>query len=191
MPSHIKPAIENHWCTAAERICSPNFNERPDPNRIDLLVIHSISLPPGEYGGPYISQLFTNNLSPERHPYFKEIADMQVSSHLLIRRDGQLIQYVPFDKRAWHAGESCFLDERNCNDFSIGIELEGQDESAYEEIQYQRLADITFGLMSTYPAITPERITGHSDIAPNRKTDPGPAFDWDYYRKLISMRHTT
>lgn len=191
MPGQLITAIQNHWCTAAERLCSPNYNERPDPGRIDLLVIHSISLPPGEYGGPYISQFFTNKLSPEQHPYFREIAEMQVSAHLLIRRDGQLIQYVPFDKRAWHAGDSCFLDERNCNDFSIGIELEGQDESAYEDIQYQCLSQITLSLMSAYPGITPERITGHSDIAPDRKTDPGPAFDWDYYRNLIGMGHTS
>ncbi len=176
--------IQQHWLNAAERIESPNFNERPQ-QRIDMLVVHSISLPPGEFGGPYISALFTNQLDPTQHTYFEQISDLQVSAHLLIRRDGHLIQYVPFDKRAWHAGLSSFCGEENCNDFAIGIELEGVDDQPYEQIQYQRLAEISRLLMCHYEAITPERVVGHSDIAPGRKTDPGEAFDWSYFRGLL------
>jgi len=155
--------------------------------RIDLLVIHSISLPPGEFGGPYIEQFFTNQLAPEGHPYFKEIAPLRVSAHLLIRRDGALIQFVPFDKRAWHAGTSCFGGEHACNDFSIGIELEGTDDQPYTRVQYQHLAEISRLLMRHYPEITRERIVGHADIAPQRKTDPGPAFDWPGFRRLLLL----
>lgn len=177
-------AIQDHWFTNAERIASPNCDDRPD-GRIDLLVIHCISLPPGEFGGPYIKQLFTNKLKSQSHPYFQEIADMKVSAHLLIRRDGGLIQFVPFDKRAWHAGRSCYAEEHNCNDFSIGIELEGTEDRAYEEVQYTRLVEVTRALMQSYPGIERNRITGHSDIAPERKTDPGPAFDWRRYKRLL------
>lgn len=177
-------SIDHHWLNAATRIPSPNFNERPKA-RIDMLVVHSISLPPGEYGGPYISQLFSNQLDSSEHAYFEKIADLQVSAHLLIRRDGELIQYVPFDKRAWHAGLSHFCGEENCNDFSIGIELEGVDDEPYEAIQYQRLAEISQLLMHHYQQLTPERIVGHSDIAPGRKTDPGEAFDWQHFRALL------
>lgn len=179
-------AIQDHWLIDAERVPSPNFDDRPD-GRIDLLVIHSISLPPGEFGGPYIEQLFTNKLVPEFHPYFREIAQLKVSAHLLIRRNGELIQFVPFDKRAWHAGASCYGDESNCNDFSIGIELEGTDDQAYDKRQYTRLAEVTRLLIEHYPAISEERITGHSDIAPQRKTDPGPGFDWQLYRQLLTV----
>ncbi len=183
-------AIKNHWIMGATPICSPNCGERPAHRHIDLLVIHCISLPPGEYGGPYITDLFTNKLESGHHPYFCEIADHRVSSHLLIRRDGQLVQYVPFDRRAWHAGDSCFEDEKDCNDFSIGIELEGVDDGPFEYIQYQRLVAVTQLLMENYPGITMERIVGHSDIAPGRKTDPGSGFDWALYRKLISDHGT-
>lgn len=177
-------SIKNHRLATAEQVESPNFNERPD-ERVDLLVIHNISLPPGEFGGPYITQLFTNQLASGDHSYFEQIASLQVSAHLLIRRDGSMIQYVPFDKRAWHAGLSCFSGEENCNDFAIGIELEGTDDVPYEAIQYQRLAEVTRSLMATYPALVEDRITGHSDISPGRKTDPGDAFDWDYFRQLL------
>lgn len=179
-------SIQDHWLNSAERIASPNYNDRPD-GRIDLLVIHNISLPPGKYGGPYISQLFTNCLDPQQHPYFQQIATLEVSAHLLIRRDGSIIQYVPFDKRAWHAGSSCFGTDENCNDFGIGIELEGVDDEPYEAIQYERLASISTLLMQTYTKLTPERITGHCDIAPGRKTDPGESFDWAYYRSLLEI----
>jgi len=164
---------------------SPNCDQRPQGAEVSLLVIHNISLPPGEFGGPWIDMLFNNCLPVDVHPYFQAIADLRVSSHLLIRRDGSTIQYVPFDKRAWHAGESAFQDRAGCNDYSIGIELEGTDEIPYTREQYQALAQITRKLMENYPKITRERIVGHADIAHGRKTDPGPAFDWGYYRSLL------
>jgi len=159
-------------------IPSPNVDDRPENTEIDLVVVHGISMPPGEFGGPYIEQLFTNQLDPAQHPFFASIEGLEVSTHILIRRDGEVIQFVPFHRRAWHAGESCFQDRKRCNDFSIGIELEGTDTEPYTDAQYQQLADLLECLMRNYPAITPERITGHSDIAPERKTDPGPAFEW-------------
>jgi N-acetyl-anhydromuramoyl-L-alanine amidase len=164
---------------------SPNQDCRPEGQEIDLLVIHNISLPPGEFGGPWIDDLFMNRLDPEAHPYFATIASHQVSSHLLIRRDGEIIQYVPLHMRAWHAGESCFNGRNRCNDFSIGIELEGSDNSKFSDAQYRSLAKVTSDIQREYPAITTERILGHSDIAPGRKTDPGPEFDWQRYKRLI------
>ncbi|MBF0255852.1 MAG: 1,6-anhydro-N-acetylmuramyl-L-alanine amidase AmpD [Gammaproteobacteria bacterium] len=165
---------------------SPNWDERPPGTEISLLVIHNISLPPGEFGGPWIDRLFSNCLDPAAHPYFAGIAGLRVSAHLLIRRDGQLLQYVPFAKRAWHAGQSQFQGRSGCNDFSIGIELEGVDDLAYSDAQYHSLVAITRELQRQYPAITAERICGHSDIAPERKTDPGPAFDWPRYRAQLA-----
>ncbi len=165
----------------ARLVGSPNCDERPAGESISLLVIHNISLPPGEYGGPWIDALFTNTLDPDAHPYFGIIASQRVSAHVLIRRDGEVVQYVPFQRRAWHAGRSCFQGRECCNDFSIGIELEGCDEQPYEAVQYERLTVLTRSLMQSYPDITPERIVGHSDIAPERKTDPGLAFDWKRY----------
>lgn len=182
--------IQTHWLTSAECILSPNHNERPEPARINLLVIHNISLPPREFGGSYISDFFTNRLDQNAHPYFQEIKDLKVSSHLLIRRDGSVVQYVPFNRRAWHAGQSCFGDADNCNDYSIGIELEGCDDIDFSFAQYQCLANVTQQLMATYNGITEERIVGHSDIAPGRKTDPGEAFDWDLFRQLIHHKST-
>jgi AmpD protein len=164
---------------------SPNWDERPAGSAISLLVIHNISLPPGEFGGPWIDLLFRNQLPVEAHAYFARLAGLRVSAHLLIRRDGQVIQYVPFSKRAWHAGQSQFQGRPNCNDFSIGIELEGTDHDPYTDAQYQALAQLTRQLQQRYPAISHERITGHSDIAPGRKTDPGPAFDWPRYLRAI------
>ena len=157
---------------------SPNVDDRPANTEIDLIVVHGISMPPGEFGGPYIEQLFTNQLDPSAHPFFASIDGLKVSTHILIRRDGEVIQYVPFHRRAWHAGESSFQDRKRCNDFSIGIELEGTDTEPYTDDQYTQLADLIECLLRNYPAITPERITGHSDIAPQRKSDPGPAFEW-------------
>jgi AmpD protein len=151
---------------------------------VDLLVIHGISLPPGEFGGPWIDDLFNNRLDPQAHPYFRAIADQSVSAHLLIRRDGELIQYVDLDKRAWHAGASSYTGRPRCNDYSVGIELEGADQLPYEEAQYRVLAQATEEIRSRFPAIGSARIVGHSDIAPGRKTDPGPAFDWRYFRWL-------
>ncbi len=171
----------------ARQLPSPNCDERPPGTVINLLVIHSISLPPGEYGGPEIDQLFTNCLDPEAHPYFRDVAHLKVSSHLLIRRDGELVQYVPFHKRAWHAGESCYAGCPACNDYSIGIELEGQDSEAYTRAQYQRLVEVASALIRAFPELSLERIAGHSDIAPLRKTDPGPAFDWAYFREQLAV----
>ena len=170
----------------ARQLCSPNYDDRPDNRDISLLVIHNISLPPGEFGGPWIDLFFTNNLPSDAHPYFEQIASIKVSSHLLIRRDGELVQYVPLDKRAWHAGLSSHDGRDRCNDFSIGIELEGTDESAYTDEQYQQLAKVTKTILVHYPKITHERIVGHNDIAPGRKTDPGLSFDWTRYRALIT-----
>ncbi|MBD3610342.1 MAG: 1,6-anhydro-N-acetylmuramyl-L-alanine amidase AmpD, partial [Gammaproteobacteria bacterium] len=148
---------------------SPNHDERPDESDICLLVIHGISLPPGEFGGKWIDDLFTNQLDPDAHPYFQNIHQLEVSSHLLIRRTGDIIQYVPLQKRAWHAGVSRFEGRERCNDFAIGIELEGTDDTPYEAIQYQRLAEVSHEIMLQYPAIDKEHIVGHSDIAPGRK----------------------
>ncbi|NOY67418.1 MAG: 1,6-anhydro-N-acetylmuramyl-L-alanine amidase AmpD [Gammaproteobacteria bacterium] len=165
---------------------SPNCDERPPGTNISLIVIHGISLPPGKFGGHWISDLFLNQLDSTADPYFAEVCDLKVSSHLLVRRDGEVIQYVPFGKRAWHAGESCFQDQGQCNDYSIGIELEGVDDQAYEPVQYEQLVKLVAGLMSCYPGITGDRITGHKNIAPGRKTDPGEAFDWVLFRKLLA-----
>ena len=170
---------------AARQVQCPNYDDRLSDDDIDLIVVHGISLPPGEYGGPWIDALFTNCLNPEEHPYFREIHKLEVSSHLLIRRDGEIVQYVPFHKRAWHAGQSEYQNRQRCNDFSIGIELEGVDDQTYEDVQYQQLANVINSLCETYPRINKQRIAGHSDIAPGRKTDPGSAFDWPRLRQLI------
>ena len=170
----------------ARQVQCPNFDDRASEDDISLIVVHGISLPPGEYGGPWIDALFTNCLDPEAHPYFKEIHQLEVSSHLLIRRSGEIVQYVPFHKRAWHAGKSEYEGRSRCNDFSIGIELEGDDNQAYEDAQYQQLASVIQLICDCYPDITKERVTGHSDIAPGRKTDPGPAFDWQRLKQLIN-----
>jgi N-acetyl-anhydromuramoyl-L-alanine amidase len=177
--------ISDHFLNTAIQIASPNFDSRPDADDISLLVIHSISLPPGEFGGEYIDQLFTNCLIPDYHPYFKEIYQLRVSAHLLIRRDGELHQYVGFDQRAWHAGVSRYDGRENCNDFSIGIELEGAVTCGFTDIQYTRLASTVRVLLANYPRLHRRRIVGHSDIAPGRKIDPGPLFDWERFLSLI------
>jgi AmpD protein len=164
---------------------SPNQDARPPGTTVSLLVIHNISLPPGEYGGRWLDDLFHNRLNPEAHPYFRTIDGITVSPHLLIRRGGELIQYVPLQQRAWHAGPSSFQGCEQCNDFSIGIELEGCDDTPYTEQQYQTLAATTRQIMAKFPAITTDRIKGHSDIAPGRKSDPGGAFDWEHYFELL------
>lgn len=166
------------WLERTEKIISPNYDERPANTLIDLLVIHGISLPHRQYGTPWVEALFTNTLDYSADPSFAPLLGMKVSSHLFIRRKGELIQFVPFTKRAWHAGESQFGARTRCNDFSIGIELEGCDDRPYSSHQYQRLAQVTASIMAAYPAITWDHVVGHSDIAPKRKTDPGPAFDW-------------
>lgn len=164
---------------------SPNCDERPAGLAVDLIVVHGISLPPGEYGGPWIDALFANALDPGAHPYFRGLAGLRVSAHLLIRRDGELVQYVPFHRRAWHAGASVYAGRPRCNDFSIGLELEGVDHLPYDDRQYPRLAATIAALRDAYPAIQPDRLVGHADIAPGRKTDPGPAFDWTRLRRLL------
>ena len=171
----------------ARQVPSPNHDERPGGILPDLIVVHGISLPPGEYGGPWIDRLFTNALPRDAHPYFEGVAALTVSTHLLIRRTGERVQYVPFHKRAWHAGASSWQGRERCNDFSIGIELEGSDTLAYEEAQYHALARLIGALCRAYPALGPARLTGHSDIAPGRKTDPGPAFDWPRVRTLVAL----
>jgi len=177
--------IKEHWLTLARKVPSTHYNERPAGVTPRLLVVHNISLPPGEFGGDYIDQLFTGQLRAEEHPYFAHIAELRVAAHCLIRREGEIVQYVPFDKRAWHAGQSSYRGIENCNDFSIGIELEGTDELPYTEQQYQALVQITQALIKTY-GLNCEHITGHSDIAPGRKTDPGPAFDWNHFHSLLA-----
>lgn len=162
----------------ARQCMSPNQDARPDGAVPELIVVHGISLPPGEFGGPAIERLFTNGLDWDSHPYFSKIRGAEVSTHLLIRRDGELVQYVPFNRRAWHAGDSRFRGRTQCNDFSIGIELEGEDETPYEERQYAVLVKVTDALLHAYPTISARKIAAHSDISPGRKTDPGPAFDW-------------
>jgi AmpD protein len=170
---------------------SPNYDERPAVTSLDLLVVHGISLPPGEYGGPWIDRLFTNALPPDAHPYFAMVASLTVSTHLLIRRDGVIVQYVPFHKRAWHAGQSNYRGRERCNDFSIGIELEGADTDPYEPVQYRVLAETILELCDTYPSLSTEHVVGHSDIAPGRKSDPGIAFDWPRLRALLRIRGST
>jgi len=170
--------IEEHCIDIAQQIQSPNYDERPDPDDISLLVIHCISLPPQQFGNHYIEQLFCNRLNPAEHPYFKNVVQLKVSAHLLIKRDGELVQFVPFQKRAWHAGLSRYQGRERCNDFSIGIELEGTEAEPYTDQQYQQLAQVIELLLQRYSKLDKQRITGHSDIAPGRKTDPGPSFDW-------------
>ncbi len=166
----------------SDPLISPHCDERPPGAKIELLVIHNISLPPGEYGGPWIDDLFMGRLDPEAHPYFAEVAALKVSSHYLIRRDGSLVQYVPEEKRAWHAGVSSWKGRSRCNDFSIGVELEGSDDVPFSEPQYEALASLTKSLFARHGKLD---IAGHSDIAPGRKTDPGPWFDWDRFRASV------
>jgi AmpD protein len=161
-----------------KQVLSPFFDERPSGVVPDLVVLHGISLPPGEFGGPWIARLFTGSLPADAHPSFVERVSLRVSAHLLIRRDGEPVQFVSFNDRAWHAGQSVWQGREACNDYSIGIECEGADDVPYEPAQYQSLHAILPMLLEAYPGITRARVVGHSDIAPGRKTDPGPSFDW-------------
>jgi AmpD protein len=188
---HVGIDVSSGLFTGARYVASPNCDERPAGVLPDLIVVHGISLPPGEFGGPWIDHLFTNTLPRDVHPYFAEVADLKVSSHALIRRDGELVQYVPFHRRAWHAGRSNYCGRERCNDFSIGLELEGTDGSAYEPVQYRVLAEAILMLCDAYASLSTERIVGHSDIAPGRKSDPGPAFDWPRLRALLRARLAT
>jgi N-acetyl-anhydromuramoyl-L-alanine amidase len=176
---------------AARYAPSPNQDARPPGIEAELIVVHCISLPPGEFGGPWIDRLFTNCLDPAAHPYFATVAGLRVSAHLLVRRDGELVQYVPFHRRAWHAGESRWQGRARCNDFSIGIELEGTDDGVFTTAQYRRLAAAIRALCRAYPALSPERLAGHSDIAPGRKTDPGPGFDRTRLARWLGSRGYT
>jgi AmpD protein len=168
------------------QVLSPHFDQRPPGVLPELIVVHGISLPPGEFGGPWIDRLFTGNLAAAADPSFSGLAGLRVSAHAVIRRDGAITQYVPFAARAWHAGESSYRGRAACNDFSVGIELEGSDEIAYTEPQYRSLALLLRSLCGAYPSLSIERLVGHSDIAPGRKSDPGPAFDWPRLRALLA-----
>jgi AmpD protein len=183
--SGLRVDVRSGWLAEVRRVESPNCDDRPPGAKPELLVVHGISLPPGEFGGPWIDALFTNQLPPDTHPYFEQVATLRVSSHVLVRRDGGLVQYVPFDRRAWHAGQSRWMGRERCNDFSIGIELEGTDARAYEPAQYTLLARLIVALCRAYPTLSPDRLVGHSDIAPGRKSDPGIAFDWPLLRGLV------
>ncbi|ABO88596.1 N-acetyl-anhydromuranmyl-L-alanine amidase [Aeromonas salmonicida subsp. salmonicida] len=176
------------WCEQARKVPSPHHNERASVDDISLLVVHGISLPPGEFGGPWIDDLFLGRLDPTAHPYFASIHQLRVSAHCLIRRDGELVQYVPFGARAWHSGISSWEGREACNDFSIGIELEGTDEQPYSDAQYEVLSGLSRTISRHYPAITAQRIVGHCDIAPGRKTDPGDSFEWQRYRQMLNFK---
>lgn len=179
--------FRNHWLLEARHLPSPNFNERPDGMSPSLVVLHNISLPPGKFGGGHVDELFCNRLDPAQHEYFATISELQVSSHFLIERCGRITQYVALDKRAWHAGRSCWQGRENCNDFSIGIELEGADEVPYDERQYACLARLIPLLWQDFPDLPRAAVTGHEFIAPGRKTDPGPAFDWPRLERLLGQ----
>lgn len=179
---------EAGWLIGLRQCRTPNFNERPAGTEVDALIIHNISLPPGQFGGGNVERFFLNQLPADEHPFFAEIAGVEVSAHFLIERCGRVTQFVSCDKRAWHAGRSQFQGRDNVNDFSIGIELEGTDTEAYTEAQYANVVALSLRLQRTYPAITAGRITGHSDIAPGRKTDPGPAFDWARYLEQLKLQ---
>lgn len=190
LPQHllaVAAGIDTHsgLLRGARQVPSPNFDARPGGILPELIVVHGISLPPEQFGGPWIDRLFTNSLPPDEHPYFATMWTLQVSSHLLIRRDGEPVQYVPFHERAWHAGASSYQGRERCNDFSIGVELEGADDIAYEPAQYRMLSAVILALCDAYPSLSLTRIAGHSDIAPGRKTDPGPAFDWQRLYALL------
>lgn len=178
--------IDEQGWLSVRRLESPNFDARPVDTDIELIVVHGISLPPRQYGGGFVHKLFCNQLEPELHPYFEEICGLKVSAHCLIEREGSLTQFVSFNDRAWHAGVSQWNGRERCNDFSIGIELEGCDDEPYEFAQYQSLARLVNNLRKHYPALRNSALCGHSDIAPGRKTDPGPCFDWTRLNKLIS-----
>jgi AmpD protein len=183
----MRLTLVDGWLQEAERIPSPNCDPRPAGEDISLIVIHGISLPEGEFGTPYIDALFTNRIRGDEAAGFQPLAGLRVSAHLLIRRGGELVQYVSLEERAWHAGRSSFEGRARCNDFSIGIELEGADQIPYGDLQYRMLAQVVDGVMAHYPQITPQRIVGHSDIAPGRKTDPGPAFEWQRFREELEQ----
>jgi AmpD protein len=182
--------LETGFIEEARRVASPNYDERPTGCKPELIVVHGISLPPGEFGADWIDHFFCNTLPADAHPYFEEIAGLKVSSHFLIRRDGSLTQYVSINCRAWHAGVSCFGGQEACNDFSIGIELEGEDQTPYEQQQYESLAKLIDTLRTRIGSLGKAQVVGHSDIAPGRKTDPGPAFEWCQLDTMLATGST-
>lgn len=183
--------LSRHWVDQARHWPSPNYGERPDPDDISLIIVHNISLPPGEFGGGHVDALFTNRLDPAAHPGFQQLEGLHVSSHFLIDRAGELTQYVACNRRAWHAGRSSWAGRQECNDFAIGIELEGADHIAYESVQYHRLAELVALLQASYPRLELDAVAGHEDVAPGRKTDPGPAFDWAVFWSRLAAHHDT
>jgi AmpD protein len=185
MPPPLHAIDDAGVAAAARQVPSPNCDDRPAATGIDLVVVHGISLPPGEFGGEAIEQLFTNRLDPRAHPCYATVAHLRVSAHFLFRRDGALVQFVPCARRAWHAGVSCWNGRECCNDFSIGIELEGSDDTRYEEAQYAALVALIRSLCARYPLAA---VVRHSDIAPGRKTDPGPAFDWPRLQRALAAQ---
>jgi AmpD protein len=182
---------ETGWLERVRRVESPNSDERPPDTTLDLIVVHGISLPPGRFGEGWIDRFFLNELPVAADPYFATIADMKVSAHALVARDGNVTQYVSFNRRAWHAGRSAYCGRNACNDFSVGIELEGTDDLPYERAQYTALAALVRALRRAYPSLRGADIVGHSDIAPGRKTDPGTAFDWGALHKLLDRKRAT
>jgi len=182
-PLKIEPATG--LLAGIRQVLSPFYDARPTGVLPELIVVHSISMPPGEFGGPWIDRLFTGNLPPDAHPFFKETSRLRVSAHALIQRDGTIVQFVPFGQRAWHAGQSHYRGRAGCNDFSIGVELEGTGEVPYTDAQYNQLAALVEALVATYPSLSLDHIAGHSDIAPGRKTDPGPSFEWERWRAIL------
>jgi N-acetyl-anhydromuramoyl-L-alanine amidase len=179
------------WTLGVRRVSSPNHDERPAGASLSLIVVHGISLPPGEFGNGWIDRFFCNDLPADAHPYFATIQSVTVSAHVLIARDGTLTQYVPFDRRAWHAGKSQYCGRSACNDFSVGIELEGTDDLPYALVQYRALGELIVALRRGYPSLRQAEVVGHSDIAPGRKTDPGPAFDWTLLERELAAASTT
>ncbi len=184
----VSYTITDGLLSTARQVASPNHSERAA--EVDLLIIHNISLPPGKFGTGCVEQLFCNELDPDADPFFATIRDLRVSAHLLIDREGRVTQFVPFHRKAWHAGESFHDGRSQCNDFSIGIEMEGTDDSGFTEAQYRQLAAITLTLISHFPRLDAGRIVGHSDVAPGRKTDPGPGFDWQRYKAMLGHATT-
>jgi N-acetyl-anhydromuramoyl-L-alanine amidase len=178
------------WLTGVRRVLSPNCDSRPEGVKPDLIVVHGISLPPGEFGGPWVDRLFTNALPASVHPYFATIADLRVSAHVLVQRDGTPVQYVPFHMRAWHSGASSHRGRDACNDFAVGIEMEGTDDTPYEPAQYRTLAALIRSLELAYPSLHGCDVVGHCDVSPGRKSDPGPAFDWPLLRQLLGRELT-
>ena len=185
MSADEKLSLADGWISQARKVPSPNYNARPSGTKVSMIVVHNISLPPGCFGGDHIESLFTNCLDPSIDPFFEEIAGLEVSAHFLIRRDGELVQFVSANDRAWHAGVSSWCGREGCNDFSVGIELEGADDISYSDAQYAVLVNVIEALRAEYSEISLGDIVGHSDIAPGRKTDPGEAFDWGRLKRSL------